>query len=1021
ARVYDIAELEKILKRSITLLDITYGTIFNSKKYRSGKYEEIEMVVHNGHAFPRNQHFPRNRMVEYYKDDTWEAINNALQGPQAIWLMGNIINEKKRSILLESLKVVDLAEQVFGANHAGSRLANEINKWYPISEKINENIKRACVEHGHGGRWNTPNYHINDIICIDMKECYLASMRGQGECTPWFNRFGHPTHHLVQVAVNGKLPQDDITGFVQKNEEKRLTHRLVMDEGKLDFLIKDCTDAGTFAGRERCPLGFILTYFEGHQPQYTHLQASMLAYAHINLLEMLWRFDPNEVVRIATDSIYVQKEALYKIENILAFFNQVEIKHWESIKNITESTAPSIHDPITRSQVSYLNGGGGSGKTTRAIQIFKDINMLKLGIASLDGMAWENGRPNRADYYEEVLTDYRAKCPKLRELKKGMCRKNNRLVKNDIIHLPLNTLSDKFLQGMLGKEKAIDWEFGYAMTIYTSQGMTLKAPQRVWVIDEHLVWDNLIYLAVGRVEYLSQLIRIEGPSLPPEIEEAKNKKAIERSLRPFISEKLVGYMDQDKKKGCEFNLSVDYILVLKDLQKNKCELCLNKMLWEWDEAGNPDQWTYLNFAYVMAFRNDSLIVAIIRSSPNLKHFDISDNDIGDEVVEAVASTCYELEYLDLGGCRFIIEPSVCNVIQSCPKLQHLELGFCEISDKTIKEITCSCPNLKYLDLDGCEKNVSKKVVKRLNPSIHIENYDSSYEWSNSESSDTSDSDPMTIHRAGGENTSNEQNLEENPMSSYLPPPNPIFTGIIDKNLPQCPECAMEIESIDYTRYSGTSEPSSQDRAQNTSDPMQILPQMAQMTSSQNQNTVTSDTTHSLNFPLSDFLPFSDYIKQSQKRLSEDTTKNKSSNKKPKQNKKKGDKKNSNTVKKLITELTSNTSEQNTDTITSYPDIGRVMRVNKKWYCESRAMVQKRADKIFGILLTTNYDTNYKLMDVLHSFCINFNLDLEKKLWESHDYLKDQKKKINKEKAVIDNLLVHYEADPHFKGLFPDWL
>ena len=86
-------------------------------------------------------------------------------------------------------------------------------------------------------------------------------------------------------------------------------------------------------------------------------------------------------------------------------------------------------------------------------------------------------------------------------------------------------------------------------------------------------------------------MRIEGPPLPPEIEEAKNKKAIERSLRPFISGKLVGYMDQDKKKGREFNLSVDYILVLKDLQKNKCELCLNKMLWEWDKAGNPDQWT----------------------------------------------------------------------------------------------------------------------------------------------------------------------------------------------------------------------------------------------------------------------------------------------------------------------------------------------------------------------------------------------------------------------------------------------
>ncbi|CAG8780556.1 3690_t:CDS:1, partial [Racocetra persica] len=95
----------------------------------------------------------------------------------------------------------------------------------------------------------------------------------------------------------------------------------------------------------------------------------------------------------------------------------------------------------------------------------------------------------------------------------------------------------------------------------------------------------------GHVEYLGQLIRIEGPPLSSEIKDAKNKKAIERSLKLFISRKLVGYMNQDKKKGYEFNLSVDYILVLKDSQKNKCKLCLNKLLWDWDKARNPDQWT----------------------------------------------------------------------------------------------------------------------------------------------------------------------------------------------------------------------------------------------------------------------------------------------------------------------------------------------------------------------------------------------------------------------------------------------
>ena len=80
---------------------------------------------------------------------------------------------------------------------------------------MQDNIRQACVEHGHEGRWNAPNYCIQDVVCIDMKACYPASMRGQGECSPWFKRFGHPTHHLVRVAVNGELPPDDITGFVQ--------------------------------------------------------------------------------------------------------------------------------------------------------------------------------------------------------------------------------------------------------------------------------------------------------------------------------------------------------------------------------------------------------------------------------------------------------------------------------------------------------------------------------------------------------------------------------------------------------------------------------------------------------------------------------------------------------------------------------------------------------------------------------------------------------------------------------------
>ncbi|CAG8510746.1 12840_t:CDS:1 [Cetraspora pellucida] len=87
------------------------------------------------------------------------------------------------------------------------------------------------------------------------------------------------------------------------------------------------------------------------------------------------------------------------------------------------------------------------------------------------------------------------------------------------------------------------------------------------------------------------------------------------------------------------------------------------------------------------------------------------------------------------------------------------------------------------------------------------------------------------------------------------------------------------------------------QTQSTPVPMQVLPQIAQITSSQSKNTVTSVTTYSLNLSLLDFLPFSDYTKQSQKRLSKDTTKNKLSSKKSKHNKEKDNKKDSNIIKK----------------------------------------------------------------------------------------------------------------------------
>ena len=108
---------------------------------------------------------------------------------------------------------------------------------------------------------------------------------------------------------------------------------------------------------------------------------------------------------------------------------------------------------------------------------------------------------------------------------------------------------------------------------------------------------------------------------------------------------------------------------------------------------------------------------IAKSYPNLEYLNISvlrgrfksENDIG---LSAIANSCHRLEYLNISNHIEYSETSICNVIRSCPRLQRLDLSFCQITDITIKEIAGSCLNLKYLNLEGCN-NISKEAVDQL--------------------------------------------------------------------------------------------------------------------------------------------------------------------------------------------------------------------------------------------------------------------------------------------------------------------
>ncbi|MEW8689353.1 MAG: hypothetical protein AB2556_26315 [Candidatus Thiodiazotropha sp.] len=66
-------------------------------------------------------------------------------------------------------------------------------------------------------------------------------------------------------SVIGKFTQSS------KADGKRLTRRLVTGQRELDFLVRDTRQSGTLVGApKRCPLGHILTYYDGSQPKYTN-------------------------------------------------------------------------------------------------------------------------------------------------------------------------------------------------------------------------------------------------------------------------------------------------------------------------------------------------------------------------------------------------------------------------------------------------------------------------------------------------------------------------------------------------------------------------------------------------------------------------------------------------------------------------------------------------------------------------------------------------------------------------------
>ena len=168
ATLVDVSNLEKILRRAIIVRDIAGVDLLNSGKYKASRWTPVEVVLHNGHAWGANLHFPQAREVHIYEGDVWKAIKKATEDkPKAVWVLGGGDNKKltvdqfvfeygrtyrtletheRLTRACHHLAPEDpeaLAIRAFGENHAASIMAKERNGWKPTTASLEDDMQKA--------------------------------------------------------------------------------------------------------------------------------------------------------------------------------------------------------------------------------------------------------------------------------------------------------------------------------------------------------------------------------------------------------------------------------------------------------------------------------------------------------------------------------------------------------------------------------------------------------------------------------------------------------------------------------------------------------------------------------------------------------------------------------------------------------------------------------------------------------------------------------------------------------------
>ena len=103
---------------------------------------------------------------------------------------------------------------------------------------------------------NTPSCLPDRVWLLTTLEVREAIVAFEKQTDVWL-----PEDRDQGCSVIGKFTQGS------KADGKRLTRRLVTDEGELDYLVRDTRQSSILVGAPmKCVLGHILTYYDGFSP-----------------------------------------------------------------------------------------------------------------------------------------------------------------------------------------------------------------------------------------------------------------------------------------------------------------------------------------------------------------------------------------------------------------------------------------------------------------------------------------------------------------------------------------------------------------------------------------------------------------------------------------------------------------------------------------------------------------------------------------------------------------------------------